>query len=196
MLVSTNEVFDGTRTDGRATSESDPVEPANAYGASKLAGERAAVVAYRGPDGRRTAVGDPHGLAVRAARAPTSRPRSWPPPTRLPPGEPLPVVADEFGSPTHAPDLAAALLDLVARADPGLYHLANGGRASRLEWASAVLARCRPGQATRPIGQAEYPRPSAPPRWGVLATAKAAAAGVTMRDWHSALEAYLAAGCP
>lgn len=195
VLVSTNEVFDGRRADGLGYEESDPVEPGNAYGASKLAGERAAVVAYRGQDaeGRlwviRTAwlygpPGRDFPAKILAAAA------------RLPAGEPLPVVADEFGSPTHAPDLAAALLALVARADPGLYHLANGGRASRLEWASAVLARCRPGQATRPIGQAEYPRPSAPPRWGVLATAKAAAAGVTMRDWHSALEAYLAAGCP
>ena len=46
VVVSTNEVFDGTRTDGRPYREDDPVEPANAYGASKLAGERAAVVAY------------------------------------------------------------------------------------------------------------------------------------------------------
>ena len=46
LVVSTNEVFDGTRTDGRGYREDDPVEPPNAYGASKLAGERAAVVAF------------------------------------------------------------------------------------------------------------------------------------------------------
>ena len=46
VLVSTNEVFDGERTDGQGYAEGDEVRPANPYGASKLAGERAALAAY------------------------------------------------------------------------------------------------------------------------------------------------------
>jgi dTDP-4-dehydrorhamnose reductase len=195
LLVSTNEVFDGRRADGRGYEESDAVEPGNAYGASKLAGERAAAVAYRGQD-------PGTGLwVVRTAWLYGPPGRDFPAriveaAARLPAGEALPVVADEVGSPTYAPDLAPALLALAARAEPGLYHLVNAGVASRLEWAATVLARCRPGQATRPIAQADYPRPSTPPRWGVLATAKAAAAGVTLREWRGALDDYLGAGCP
>ena len=69
---------------------------------------------------------------------------------RLPEGEPLPVVADEFGSPTYTLDLARAILDLVELTDGGSYHLVNTGGASRREWAERVLAVRRPGRATRP----------------------------------------------
>ena len=51
IVVSTNEVFDGGRTDGRGYAPTDPANPINAYGASKLAGERAALAAY-GRDGQ------------------------------------------------------------------------------------------------------------------------------------------------
>ena len=39
VVVSTNEVFDGRRTDGRGYAPDDPTDPINPYGASKLAGE-------------------------------------------------------------------------------------------------------------------------------------------------------------
>src|SRR6186713_1715922 len=42
VLVSTNEVFDGTRTDGAGYRPDDPMSPPNAYGASKLRGEELA----------------------------------------------------------------------------------------------------------------------------------------------------------
>ena len=46
LYVSTNEVFDGQRTDGGPYDEDDPVAPANPYGASKRAGEEAVLAAY------------------------------------------------------------------------------------------------------------------------------------------------------
>jgi hypothetical protein len=42
VVVSTNEVFDGDRTDERGYSEADATNPPNPYGASKLEGEQAA----------------------------------------------------------------------------------------------------------------------------------------------------------
>ncbi|MGZ6259793.1 MAG: SDR family oxidoreductase [Candidatus Limnocylindrales bacterium] len=195
VLVSTNEVFDGARRDGRGYREGDAAEPGNAYGASKLAGERAAVVAYgrAGLTSRlwvvRTAwlygpPGNDFPAKILTAAA------------RLPPGEALPVVSDEIGSPTYAPDLAMALAELLERAGGGLYHLVNAGLASREAWASAVLARCAPGRPTRPIPQADYPRPSSPPRWGVLDATRAADLGVALRPWPDALAAYLEQLCP
>ena len=50
VLVSTNEVFDGERTDGLDYREEDITAPRNPYGASKLAGELAAKEAFG--DGR------------------------------------------------------------------------------------------------------------------------------------------------
>ncbi len=51
VLVSTNEVFDGRRTDGRAYTPEDGPRPGNPYGASKLAGETAAQAAFLGHGG-------------------------------------------------------------------------------------------------------------------------------------------------
>jgi dTDP-4-dehydrorhamnose reductase len=46
LVVSTNEVFSGDRTDGQGYAETDTVAPRNPYGASKLAGEEAARAAF------------------------------------------------------------------------------------------------------------------------------------------------------
>jgi dTDP-4-dehydrorhamnose reductase len=185
VLISTNEVFDGDRSDGRGYLEDDPTGPRNPYAASKLAGENAA----------REAFGRAPGLCVVRS--------AW---LYGPPGNdfpdkitaaadkvegPLPVVSDEIGSPTSVLDLARAVWELEARVDRGTYHLVNGGSASRLDWARAVLDVRRPGRELRPITMAEFERPSRPPRWGILDTSRAAAAGVTMRPWQDALAEYL-----
>jgi dTDP-4-dehydrorhamnose reductase len=115
---------------------------------------------------------------------------------RLPRGEPLRVVADEVGSPTSAPDLAAALVSLVEAAAPGTYHLAGAGRAARAEWARAVLDGCGRDRRIEPIRQADFERPSRAPAWAVLDSAAAAGAGVSLRDWRDALADYLPELCP
>ena len=186
VFVSTNEVFGGDRDDGIPYVEDDPTGPRNAYARSKLAGERAAQAAFgkeRGPVDRAD------GVALRAARATTSPPRS--PRQRTRRTGPLPVVSDEFGCPTYAPDLARAILGLVERTSGGVFHLVNEGYASRLDWAQAVLDVRRPGHALKPIAMAEFERASDPPLWGVLDTTKARSAGVVLRPWADALAEYL-----
>ncbi len=185
VLISTNEVFDGEREGGRGYAEDDRTAPGNPYGVSKLAGESAA----------RKAFDDGPGLCiVRTA---------WlfgPPGNDFPDkitaaadkvDGPLPVVADEFGSPTYARDLAHAIWELGSRVEGGTFHLVNSGVASRLEWARAVLEVRRPGRQLRSIGADAFERASDPPRWGILDTSRAAAAGVTMRPWREALTEYL-----
>jgi dTDP-4-dehydrorhamnose reductase len=186
LLVSTNEVFDGRRTDGRPYREDEPTDPGNPYALSKLAGERAAIDAFAGADGlwiTRTAwLFGPPGVdfpdKITAAADSVSGP--------------LPVVSDEIGCPTYTADLARAIYRLVERTDGGTYHLVNAGSASRYEWAEAVLRVRRPGRALKPIAMADFERASDPPRWGVLDTSKARAAGVVLRPWTEALAEYLA----
>ncbi len=189
VLVSTNEVFDGERTDGTGYREDDPVAPANPYGASKLAGEVAASQAFAGSAAGlwivRTAwlygpPGNDFPTKILAAA------------DRLPAGEPLRVVADEIGSPTFAPDLAAAILDLAIVAPGGTYHLAGAEATSRYEFAAAVLERCRPGRVPTPISRSEFVRASSPPSWAVLDCTRAAGFGVSLRRWPEALAEYLA----
>jgi dTDP-4-dehydrorhamnose reductase len=190
--VSTNEVFDGRRTDGAGYLESDPPAPANPYGSSKLAGE-AAVQA----------------LIDRAARAWIVR-TSWlfgPTGSDFPhrviaaarplvAGEPLAMVSDEIGRPTYAADLAGAIARLPEIAPPGIYHLANAGICSRFDWAEQVLRGCGRGTPLRAIALADYERPSTPPAWAVLDTAKAEGIGLGLRSWRDALADYLPVLCP
>ena len=196
LLVSTNEVFDGARTDGLGYRPDDDPNPINPYGASKFAGECAALGAFSGRGGGeggggrggrgggrlwivRTAwlygpPGDDFVAKILAAA------------DRLAVGEPLPVVDDEVGSPTFAPDLAAGIVALAGSATPGTYHLVNAGRASRYAWATRVLARLRPERRLRPIGRGEFRRLSTPPAWAVLEPS-----GVALRPWEAALDDYL-----
>jgi dTDP-4-dehydrorhamnose reductase len=194
VLVSTNEVFDGERADGRGYGEGDTPRPANPYGASKLAGELAASTAYAhaGADDRlwivRTAwlFGPPGAdfpLKILAAA------------DRLPAGQGLRVVTDEIGSPTYTRDLAGAIVDLVDAAPAGIYHLAAPDHASRYEVARAVLERCRPARPLEAISSREFARVSNPPSWGVLDTDHAARYGVRLRPWRAALDEYLAQLC-
>jgi dTDP-4-dehydrorhamnose reductase len=189
VVISTNEVFDGTRTDGTGYREDDPTSPPNPYGASKLAGEQAAASAF---------AARPTGADLWIART------SWlfgPPGNdfparilaaadRLPSGQPLKVVADEFGSPTSVADLAEGLVSLVQLAPSGVYHLVNAGHTSRLGWAERVLDRHSRPTVVEPMRQVDYQRPSKPPAWGVLATDRAAVAGVRLPSWQSAVDAY------
>jgi dTDP-4-dehydrorhamnose reductase len=187
VLISTNEVFDGERSDARGYTEDDVPHPRNAYGRSKLAGEVAALEAYEGGDGLwivRTAwlygpPGNDFPDKITAAA------------DRLEP-VPLGVVEDEIGSPTYSLDLARAIYALVDRTDGGTFHLANAGVASRYDWAREVLAVRRPGRELRGMARADFARASDPPPWGVLDCARAAGAGITMRPWQVALAEYLA----
>jgi dTDP-4-dehydrorhamnose reductase len=96
VVVSTNEVFAGDRTDGQGYVETDAAAPRNPYGASKLAGEEAA----------RAVFGDGPGLWIARTAWLYGPPGNDFPDKitqaadRLPESERLPVVDDEWGSPT------------------------------------------------------------------------------------------------
>jgi dTDP-4-dehydrorhamnose reductase len=199
VVVSTNEVFDGRRTDDRGYREDDPPNPGNAYGASKLAGEEAARTAFD----RGGATAAPSGSLWIVRTAWLYGPPGNDFPTkilaaadRLAADAPLRVVADEVGSPTYAPDLAAAMVSLLRVAEPGTYHLVNAGHASRVDWARAILQGCGRTVDVEPIRQVDFERPSRAPAWAVLDSGAAAHLGIGLRGWEAALADYLAELCP
>ncbi len=159
ISVSTDFVFDGEAD--RPYVESDPTGPVQAYGETKLAGERAALAAH--PDGTwvvRTAwlydAGEANFPAlIRRLAADRDRIR---------------VVEDQTGSPTFAGHLAPALLDLVATCPPDVYHLAGSGGATRREWAEAVIDACGLSCVVDPATSDEFPTPARRPRYSVLGT--------------------------
>jgi dTDP-4-dehydrorhamnose reductase len=216
VTISTNEVFDGRRTDGLPYRPSDRPNPPNPYGASKLAGELAAREAFGATD-------EAFPLAALSAAGAGRKPGQAGPPLAIvrtswlfgPPGgdfpekilaaahraaaegRPLDLVADEIGCPTYSGDLAAAivgLLEAAAARGPsqlcGIHHAVNAGQASRAEWAREVLRLAGVDVPTREVSLDAWPRPSTPPRWGVLEPTPLP--GGPLPPWRQALEGYIA----
>ena len=188
LVVSTNEVFDGTRTDRRPYASEDEVSPANAYGASKAAGEAAATAAYANRPGTMGIVRTawlygppgpdfPRKIAEAARRAEND-------------GETLRLVGDEWGTPTYAADVADAIVELLAEnAIGGIHHLVAAGTASRADWARDVIARLAIEVATEEVPGSTWQRASTPPAWGVLAPTPLPS-GEPIRAWQLAMADY------
>ena len=189
LVVSTNEVFDGTRLDGRGYGPDDPVTPGNPYGASKAAGRAARDRGLRGRPARRSGSPGRRGCSGRPAttsRAGSSTPRSEPRPA----GEPLRVVDDEWGTPTYTADVADAIVELLAEdAVAGIHHLVNGVVATRADWARDVVARAGLDVEIVDVPASTWERPSRPPRWGVLEPTPLPS-GEPMRPWPEAMADY------
>jgi dTDP-4-dehydrorhamnose reductase len=138
--ISTDYVFDGLAN--RPYDENDQPNPVSVYGASKLAGEKAVQALNPRHYIVRTAwLYWEHGkgfllsMCANAAR----------------PG--LSVANDQFGSPTYAPHLAAAIAQLIETGAFGTYHLAGSGGASRWELVSELF---RLLAIPTPLRQASY----------------------------------------
>lgn len=182
VYLSTDYVFDGSK--GAPYTEWDPPAPLNAYGRSKLEGERAA---------RALA---PRWLIVRTAWLYGTRGRNFVKAIlgKVQAGEPLRVVDDQVGSPTYAADLARAIGLLLSQRRTGLYHLTNSGSCSWCAFAREIL-RLTGGDAASvvPITSGELGRPARRPAYSVLENAAWAAAGFPpLRPWPEALADMLA----
>lgn len=186
LVISTNEVFDGHRADGVGYGPTDTPSPASPYGASKLAGERAAQEAFGSTASAALGIartswlfgGPGRDFPLRILDAAASAAAT---------GDPLRAVADEWGSPTSAADLAEAIVELLAENDlGGTHHLVNAGVASRAEFAAEILRVARVDVPLQLVPAATWSRDSTPPRWGVLAPTPMPS-GVPMRPWQEAL---------
>lgn len=180
VYISTNEVFDGAQ--GEPYFEFDATRALNPYGQSKLAGEwyvshllqRFYIIriAWLTAPGGRNFV---HRIIQLAQAQGVLR-----------------VVTDEVANPTFVSDLVPALAQLVETGSYGIYHLTNAGYCSRYDYARTILELSGHGHIPiEPIVLADFARPSTPPKFAPLANTTAAALGITLRPWESALQAFL-----
>jgi dTDP-4-dehydrorhamnose reductase len=179
VYVSTNEVFDGAAATPYV--EYDRAAPINAYARSKWAGEQAVRELLDRFYIVRVAwlFGGPRNFVRTVLRLAAER-------------DSLAMVADEVGSPTYAPDAAAAIARLIELPFYGTYHLVNQGACSRLEFAAAALRLAgREHVALRPIKLAEFKRDSIVPPYTPLRNVAAAALGIQLRPWQEALAEYV-----
>jgi dTDP-4-dehydrorhamnose reductase len=189
---STTFVFDGSKR--TPYTEEDAPNPVNAYGRSKLAGERAVIAACKRHlilranwvySARRT------NFALAMLKLAREKPE-------------LEIVDDQIGSPTWARDYADATAELIAGGSrlaekPGIYHLSARSHCSRMEWAQKLLdsAQALSGSKTgwaalRPTTTAQYPHPARRPLYTVTSNRKIEAAfGICMPVWEDRIETFM-----
>lgn len=181
--VSTDYVFSGTLD--RPYREEDAVGAMQVYGQSKLDGELAlrevcpdALIVRTstlyGPGERER----PHFVDAILAQARK--------------GNDLSVVDPPISSPTYAPDLAEAILDLLEAGATGVVHVANEGSCTRFQLAeeavrfSGRLGTVQVAHRPDPVGGL------ARPAYSVLDTARfREIVGRPMRSWQAALRDYV-----
>lgn len=176
---STDYVFNGEGR--RPYAVTDPTDPVNWYGATKLAGE----VAIRRSGCRHLIIRTswlyaPHGrnfvqtILQHAAAKPELR-----------------VVMDQRGRPTLAADLAEMTCRLIHRGAEGTFHATNSGDCSWFEFAEAIVDEAGLACRVLPIETNEFPRPARRPRFSVLDLSGTTNLIGQPRHWLDALRACL-----
>lgn len=185
--VSTDYVFDGSKNG--AYRESDPVHPINAYGRSKAAGEDAVRHALHRHVILRTAwLYSSFGRNFLKTILQLAQTR-----------DELRIVADQYGSPTSARELAEAILHIAAHviAEPqlsGTYHFTAEGATTWHGFAECIVAAAAPitgrHPLVTPIATADYPTPAKRPANSRLdCSLFARTFGLAPRPWREAVEA-------
>lgn len=187
--LSTDYVFDGRST--RPYRETDPVNPLNAYGRSKEAGERAV----------RSEI-DEH-LILRLSWIFNGTHTNFVTTILRLAGEraAIDVVSDQTGTPSFAADIAGGI-ELIAErilrgtATWGTFHIANAGHATRYEQAREIV-RLTARQGGRSPDIRPIPSPDSGgalrPRYTVLDTKLAGDVfGVSLPSWQDALARCIA----
>jgi len=110
------------------------------------------------------------------------------------------VVADQWGSPTLAGDLADAIMQIITRdtLQHGTFHFTNEGRTNWFEFATLILKLARKyhilGREVRivPIGTGQYPTKALRPANSYLSKEKIKNVfGISIRPWQEALESFM-----
>ena len=190
---STDYVFDGTKNTPYL--ETDPVNPVNYYGASKLAGEKnlnetGAVATTFRVSWLYGAVG--HNFFNTILRLAAERPE-------------LKIVNDQLGAPTSTNCIAVALNMFLQRVEEHpeqawapIYHLSCQGQCSWYDFACAIVDKAKAsGRLSKNvtihgIPSIEYPTPAKRPAYSRMNAALFQAQwGIELPDWESALNAVV-----
>jgi dTDP-4-dehydrorhamnose reductase len=177
VYLSTDYVFDGN---SGPYGESDDPAPINAYGRTKLAGERAtALVNGRSFIVRTSWLFGPHGgnFVETMLRLGES-------------GGPVVVVHDQVGNPTYTGHLAVALLRLIDSAAYGIHHMTGEGSCSWYEFAMEIFRQAEVVTRVMASTSDMMERPAKRPANSVLTSRRSAP--IKLPPWQRGLSDYLA----
>jgi dTDP-4-dehydrorhamnose reductase len=180
IQISTDYVFDGKAS--TPYREDAPANPLSVYGRSKLKGEEAIrALAAEWMIIRTSWLYSEYGhnFVKTMLRLMSER-------------DELEIVADQFGSPTYAADLAEMILVILECEEwkSGIYHFANRGETSWFQFAGKIrdlagITGCR----LNPVTTSEYRTVATRPAYSVLDTSKIQSAfHVVIPSWENGLE--------
>jgi len=175
----TDYVFNGNGT--RPYKVGDPLEPLNAYGRSKAAGERALAHMLDYLHVRTSWLYAPWGnnFVRTIARLLRERPS-------------IRVVNDQRGRPTSAEHLARATLALLQAGARGIVHATDGGECTWYEFAGQIGRLTGATGTVEPCTTAEFPRPARRPAYSVLDISETERLIGPMPDWKANLAEVVA----
>ena len=178
---STDYVFDGSK-EGAYTIYDQP-NPINAYGRSKLLGEKYVLWLLSRFYLLRTSwlfgLHGPNFIETMLALAGKQKQVS--------------VVSDQQGCPTWTQHLAEAVVQLIESGRYGIYHTTNSGPTTWFEYAKEIFRLSDTEMQVLPITTDRYPRPATRPPNSVLDPFPLQEViGKEMPPWQEALRSYLA----
>ena len=190
--LSTDYVFDGSKQAPYV--ETDPTNPLGVYGESKLAGEIAVTTCAKNHVILRTSwVCSPIGHNFVKTMLRLARER-----------DEVAIVDDQWGAPTFAADLAAAIVsigDKLASVDDGsqfsgIYHAASAGETTWCRFAREIMvqsgAKGGPACRVRAIVSSEYPTRAKRPQNSRFDCSKLKQVfGIGLPAWQTSLDACL-----
>lgn len=177
--VSTDYVFDGENN--LAYTEEDFTNPLGVYGASKLAGDELALEV------------NPCSVILRTSWVYSEFGKNFVK-TMLnlfATKEELSIVADQFGQPTNANDLAEAIMKIIKseKITPGIFNFSNLGRISWFDFAEKIAELSDAKIKLNAIETSQYPTPAKRPKNSVLDLDKISKTyAVTLKPWEESLE--------
>jgi dTDP-4-dehydrorhamnose reductase len=179
---STDYVFSGATRE--PYSEYAATGPVNAYGVTKLLGERL----LRESGARSLIIRTQWLFGARGMSFPRLM---W---DRAHARQPTRVVNDQWGRPTSAADLASAAWALIERGATGIVHAANSGApATWFQFAERVFTAADATALLSPCATTDYPTAARRPAYSVLATARLEQLlGRPMPLWTTAVDRFLA----
>jgi dTDP-4-dehydrorhamnose reductase len=189
LHISTDYVFDGES--GKPYTETDTLNPINAYGRTKLAGEKAlqTVMPMNAIIIRTSWVYSEYGNNFVSTMLRLGRER-----------DELSVINDQMGSPTYAADLADAILEIIRHnkfRDEGqttqIYHYSGEGEISWYEFAKEIFKISRIDCKVNPIATKQYPTTAKRPRNTLMKKDKIVKVfNIKISNWKSSLNTCMA----
>ncbi len=181
--ISTDFVFEGINV--LPLTEDDPTEPVSVYGLTKLEGEKAIIDSIDNYFILRTSwLYSEYGNNFVKTMLKLGGERSE-----------LRVIADQFGTPTYAIDLARVIVDIIESENKsyGLYHYSNLGTATWYDFAKAIFELSKVNINVIPISTTEYVTKARRPAFSIMDKSKAERLlSLEIPHWHDSLKACLA----